>query len=170
MKLAQVNLKMSLAVRNLIVASGLICILVFFSLLLYKNNKHEVPILRTTILSLCPLERMPCKIFMPGGQTLEFDIAPKGLPVMEPLMLNVKGVGNDNNSMVAWFEGKSMNMGKHYMFPATIKSQLPDQKVLQGMIPVCSIDKEMVWLLNVDIPIQNQIYNIQFQLKPMSGD
>ena len=98
-----------------------------------------------------------------------FDLLPKGLPAMAPLVLSITGLGNVKESLKVWFEGKNMHMGMHYMLPATNKSQLYDQKVFQGMIPVCSIDEEMVWLLNVDIPIQNHIFNIQFQLKPMSG-
>ena len=157
--------------RNLIVASGLICILALVSTLVYNNNKNEAPIVTTTILSECPLEKMSCIISIPNGQTLSFHLEPKGLPVMEPLMLSVAGLGAIKKSALkVWFEGKSMNMGVHYMLPAPINNKFSDQMIFKGMIPVCSIDKEMVWLLNVDISINSQAFKIQFQLKPSFGD
>lgn len=121
-------------------------------------------------MSDCPLEKMPCKISIPNGQSFTFDLVPKGLPVMESLALSVTGLEGVKEPLKVWFEGKNMYMGMHYMLPVLIKPQLHDQQDFQGIIPVCSLDKEMVWLLNFDIPIKNNVFNIQFQLKPMSGD
>lgn len=106
---------------------------------------------------------------MPDGQSLQFDLSPKGLPVMESLELSVTGLGELKNPLKIWFEGKSMYMGMHYMLQSATKSQFPGQKIFQGIIPVCSVDQEMVWLLNVDVPYKNQMLNIQFRMKPITG-
>lgn len=154
--------------RKLIVAAGFICVLI--SLLFYSDSKNKVAIIKTPIHSDCSLEKIPCEISLPNGLALLFNLEPKGLPVMDPLVLTINGLEFIEEPLKVWFEGKSMNMGIHYMLPSPISSRVPGEYIFNGMIPVCSIDKNMVWLLNVDVPIKSQVFNIQFQLKSILGD
>ena len=147
---------------KLIVTTGIIFIFGIASFVFYNNNKNTAEITTTTIHSDCSLQKMPCKVFMPDGQMLLFVIEPNSLPAMEPLRLSVTGGAILKNPFKVWFEGKNMNMGRHYMLLDHNKNQAFDKKIFKGMIPVCSIDNEMVWLLNVEVALKNQLFKIQF--------
>ena len=57
-------------------------------------------------------------------------------------------------------------MGTHYMLP--VSKQADSMNVpyrFQGMIPVCTMDSGMVWLLNAEFIDKSQLYQVQFQLK-----
>jgi hypothetical protein len=151
-------------VRKLFISLGLISLVVFIFFQLYNNNKNTVAIAKATIPSKCSLENMSCSVSMSDGQILLFDLVPKGLPAMEPLMLTITGSGLNQKPLKIWFEGKDMNMGKHFMLPVTSQNQLSNAVSFKGMIPVCTLDKDMQWLLNIELTDKHQLYHIQFQL------
>lgn len=133
-----------------------------------KNKKTPSEII--SIYSDCALDQESCIVSLQGNQSLIFKLGPKGLPAMEPLFLSIKGLNSPQNSLKVWFEGRDMDMGTHYMLPISQKDESTKSFYkFKGMIPVCSVDTKMVWLLITEFMYENKRHQIQFQLNTFSN-
>ena len=116
----------------------------------------------------CPLSQETCSLSL-GKRQLRVALSPLGLPAMEPLSLALEAVGFDLNSdALIWFEGRDMNMGQHFFLSAPVVENRPTQADFQGMIPICGIDTNMVWLLNVQIEHAEERFRFVFELSSES--
>jgi len=113
-----------------------------------------------TIQSDCHFEHGLCKLVLSSDVTLSFKITPKEIPAMEPLYLTITGFdgfANTSHLIKVWFEGRDMSMGQHFMLPVQDGSlndaHLNNRLTLSGMIPVCSVDQDMIWRLVVELPL-----------------
>jgi hypothetical protein len=151
-------------VRNFIgtISAVSILFLVFF---LTSNNNNEPKQVKTEIQSDCLLEKKSCRIMLPNSQEFIFNIEPKVIPAMELFTLSIERLGKEPKAFKVWLEGKDMNMGSHYMLPVPSAENLTEIQEFQGMIPVCSVDKNMIWLLKIEIPSDDQFFQIQFHLQ-----
>mgnify|MGYP006981144730 FL=1 len=64
----------------------------------------------------------------------------------------------------AWLEGRDMDMGRHYFqFLERVEA---DYEVLRGhgMIPFCSIDRNMAWRLVVEYDLRESHRQLIFEL------
>lgn len=59
----------------------------------------------------CDLQRGPCRAAFPGGGSLEFSIAPRPIPPVSPLALEVRVAGRPADKVEIDFAGVDMNMG-----------------------------------------------------------
>tara|TARA_R110001592_G_scaffold61350_4_gene186947 strand:- start:5354 stop:5809 length:456 start_codon:yes stop_codon:yes gene_type:complete len=151
-------------VRNLLAVLLVFSAIVLLVVLNTINNK-KTPSEIITVYSDCSLDKESCVVSLQGNREIIFKLEPKGFPAMEPLFLSVHGLNDIKNNLKIWFEGKGMNMGIHYMLP------IPDQVEpiytsyrYKGMIPVCTIDSKMVWLLKTEFVYEGNLHQIQFQL------
>lgn len=109
------------------------------------------------------LSQGQCDIDIAPGYALSFQLTPKQLPVMEPIEVLISGLADVSHFHKAWFEGRDMNMGVHFLLPK--KSEeigLQQEFILKGMIPVCQIDGAMVWRLVIELIYQNERIHIYF--------
>lgn len=155
--------------RNLIFFLSFISAVALTSTLFFNTNKPTKPI-KKTLQSDCALEKEICEITLPDGHALSFNLEPKGFPAMETLHINIAGLSAQNKPIKLWFEGKDMSMGVHFMLPAPSQDHLSKFSVFKGMIPVCTIDNDMIWLLKAEIPNGDQLFQIQFQLQSVLND
>jgi len=111
----------------------------------------------------CNLSEVACPIRM-GELQFEVAMTPKGLPVLEPIRLAIKGQTPviDASQWLVWFEGRDMEMGRHILVPSDDASQ--SQKSFLGIIPVCTVDENMVWLLNVQLSADNTVRRFVFAM------
>ena len=120
----------------------------------------------------CGLHQGPCRLNF-AGLEVEATLNPLGLLTMTPLVLELVSVEQSRNfssPWKVWFEGRDMDMGRHFMHP-----RAPDSTILRddahafrahfdGMIPICSIDPDMSWLLNLQTVINEQVVRFSFEL------
>jgi hypothetical protein len=163
-------------VRKLsLLLSALFLLTVVSAFIFFANNK-KIPSEINSIFSDCALEKISCVISLKDDHQVIFNLEPKGLPVMELLTLSldgisVEGLSNTQNILKVWFEGQDMSMGMHFMLPASNHDNSFDMAPkFKGMIPVCSIDTAMVWLLNAQFKYESHFYQVQFQLQTLSSD
>ena len=83
---------------------------------------------------------------------------------MEPVFLSIAGLSGSLKFHKAWFEGRDMNMGKHFLLPVNEdNSDIPDLTVLKGLIPVCHIDSSMIWRLVVEFQYKEGVIQLYFE-------
>ena len=132
------------------------------TIFLLRQELHN-PVIKV-IQSDCHFEHGLCELELSEAVSLSFQLTPNGTPAMEPLYLTIAGLeGFDDAHRVlkVWFEGKNMYMGQHFMLPvqepaAKGIAHLNDALSLRGMIPVCSVDENMVWRLVVELPLEQE--------------
>ena len=89
---------------------------------------------------------------------------PANLPPMQNLSFEVKHRGETDVTMMRlWLTGRDMYMGQHYFEAANSAGLAVTQ--FRGMIPLCTQDARMVWLVNLEIKIEGTLYLLQAELK-----
>ena len=89
----------------------------------------------------CDLQAGPCSSDLPGGGRVEFTIAPRPIPLLEPLRLSVKVQGMEARAVEVDVTGVDMNMG--YNRPQ-LQRDNNGQFTGQTTLPVC-ITGRMAW-------------------------
>ena len=110
----------------------------------------------------CAPSRAICSVQL-GSITLQIQLQPPGLPAMVPLTLRVEAESLADVQMVrAWFEGRDMDMGRHDLAP--IPESDTTAIMWSGVIPVCSVNPQMVWQLKLLLQVQDEPQQIVFDL------
>ena len=89
----------------------------------------------------CNLQDGPCSSAIPGGGRVELAIAPRPIPLLQPLRLSVKVQGMEARAVEVDFTGVDMNMG--YNRPQ-LQREKNGQFSGQTTLPVC-ITGRMAW-------------------------
>lgn len=89
----------------------------------------------------CDLHRRPCVAEVPGGGRVELSVAPRPIPMVTPLQIEVKLAGIEASKVEVDFAGVDMNMG--YNRPA-LAAAGPGRFAGEAMLPVCVTGK-MAW-------------------------
>lgn len=89
----------------------------------------------------CDLRKGSCISSLPGGGTVTFSIAPKTIPILRPLKLDVKVEGVDVSRVEVDFTGIGMDMG--YNRPE-LKPVTRDEFMGKAILPVC-VRSRMDW-------------------------
>jgi hypothetical protein len=63
-----------------------------------------------------------------------------------------------------WLEGRDMDMGRHYLIPQERIDDADTSILSQGMIPVCTVDPDMVWRMVVVFNYQGKRMQIHFDV------
>ncbi len=104
----------------------------------------------------CQLSNTLCTVSLPGLGRLTLELNPIGLPAMEPVQLKMTGldISPENlKDMKLWFQGRDMYMGQHFLQPVLQNSITNEASmVFDGMIPVCTVDNNMIWQLVIEMP------------------
>lgn len=95
----------------------------------------------------CDLHRAPCTASLPGGGQLRLSIAPRPIPVVSPLRLEVEVVGREASRVDIDFAGVDMNMGYNRPELAALGG---GRFSGQGTLPVC-ITGGMDWRATVQV-------------------
>jgi hypothetical protein len=93
----------------------------------------------------CDLHRRACGATLPDGGRIELSIAPRPIPMVTPLQVEVKAVGMQASKVEVDFAGVDMNMG--YNRPE-LASTGPGLFRAEAMLPVCVTGK-MAWAATV---------------------
>jgi hypothetical protein len=153
--------------KNLV--SGIVG-LVFISLLflfihLKKEAANSVLEVDEVVRVQCPIATQACLIDLVGGMKIEVSLSPGGLPMLKPLILKL--TSNQINfkkikGFEASFKGLDMDMGSHLLaLDPTISSGV---LIATGLLPLCPMDPEMVWVLNIKFQYQNKVTLLSFEV------
>jgi hypothetical protein len=93
----------------------------------------------------CDLHKRACAAQVPGGGRIELSIAPRPIPMVAPLQVEVKTIGLDASKVEVDFAGVDMNMG--YNRPE-LAAAGPGLFRAEAMLPVCVTGK-MAWAATV---------------------
>ena len=89
----------------------------------------------------CELRDAPCRAELPSGGSIEFEITPRSIPLMEPLSLTVSVRDIDITAAEIDFVGIGMNMG--YNRPQ-LKQVSSNRFEGSTILPVCVLQR-MQW-------------------------
>ena len=89
----------------------------------------------------CDLRNGPCSSKLPGGGTVTFSIAPKTIPILRPLKLDVKVEGVEASQVEVDFTGIGMDMG--YNRPQ-LEPVTKHEYMGKAILPVC-VRSRMDW-------------------------
>ena len=93
----------------------------------------------------CDLHRRACAAQVPGGGRIELSIAPRPIPMVAPLQIEVKTAGLDAGKVEVDLAGVDMNMG--FNRPELVAAG-PGLFRNEAMLPVCVTGK-MAWAATV---------------------
>ncbi len=118
--------------------------------------------------SECSLNTNDCLLHLAESLDINFRISPEEIRALErfDLKVSVSGQASEKVSgLIAWLEGRDMDMGTHFLSlsESTFEAQKP--LIFSGVIPVCSIDDDMVWRLVVSFVYGGQVMQVNFELQ-----
>ncbi len=111
-----------------------------------------------------------CYLNLTRQLKLGVDIEPKSLPVLTPLSIRIQPQLQDIDDFQithAWFEGRDMDMGKHFLDIRATEDQV---WLLNGMIPVCTVDRAMIWRLVIRYTLDGLLTELQIDLGASEHD
>jgi hypothetical protein len=96
---------------------------------------------------LCNLRADPCIARFPSGGEVRFAIAPRDIPALRPLSLEVEILGLDAAGVEVDFAGADMNMGYNRV---RLEAASPGRYRGEGILPIC-VRRRMTWEAKVMI-------------------
>jgi hypothetical protein len=93
----------------------------------------------------CDLHKRACSAQVPGGGRIELSIAPRPIPMVTPLQVEVKVSGIEATKVEVDFAGVDMNMGFNR---PELAAAGPGRFASEAMLPVCVTGK-MAWQATV---------------------
>lgn len=110
----------------------------------------------------CDLRAGPCKVRV-GDMAFDLSLEPGVAPPLTPLNVSISSANQSINlaQWYLWFQGKEMDMGVHWL-----QAKAPtngEALTFSGMIPVCTVDQDMVWQLVAHTRLNDQDYRLFFE-------
>ena len=109
----------------------------------------------------CDLQRQACAANLPEGGQVTLSIAPRPIPFLQPLHIEVTATGIDVRRMDVDFAGASMNMGYNRIQLAARGS---GRYGGEGSLPVC-VSGSMTWVATVVIETDRQRIAVPFRFE-----
>jgi len=107
----------------------------------------------------CDLHHQSCGATLPGGGRIELAIAPRPIPMVQPLAVEVRVTGMAAKKAEVDFAGVGMNMG--YNRPA-LPAAAPGRFAGSASLPVC-ITGTMSWQATVLLETDRQRISVPFR-------
>jgi hypothetical protein len=95
--------------------------------------------------SRCDLHTGPCTSTIPGGGRIELSVAPRPIPLLRPININVRVNGLEARTVEVDFAGESMYMGFNRR---PMQRQGDGSYTGSTVLPVC-VTGSMAWLASV---------------------
>lgn len=107
----------------------------------------------------CDLQRSPCGAALPGGGRAVLSIAPRPIPLLKPLTLDVQMEGPAANGVAVTFSGVDMDMGQQR---TTLAAVGPGRFRGEATLPIC-VTGRMQWQATVSFDRGGQRIAIPFR-------
>ena len=114
----------------------------------------------------CDLNKQSCAADLPGGGRVELSITPHPIPVVMPLLVDVKLSGVEASKVEIDFAGVTMNMGYNRK---TLDARGDGNFSGDAMLPVC-ITGRMAWRATLLVETDRQRIAVPFLFEaPLGG-
>jgi hypothetical protein len=107
----------------------------------------------------CDLQKRSCVATLPDGGRLEFSIAPRPIPLLQALRVEVTVTGLGPRKVEVDFAGASMNMGYNR---GELAITTPGSYAGQASLPVC-VSGSMAWVATVIVETDGQRISVPFR-------
>jgi hypothetical protein len=125
----------------------------FSPLLLPKADVKAVPD------AACDLQRQACPALLPDGKRIELSIAPRPIPILTPLRVEVSLSGIQATKVEVDFAGETMNMG----YNRVALSAANGGHAGEASLPVC-VSGGMNWIVTVLIETDRQRIAVPYRV------
>lgn len=142
---------------------GLMALLVV-GLFAYRYQSHEELPVVSAALSSCDVQQGPCTTLIEGGGPVTLTIAPRPIPLVEPLSLQVETPLAGIRTVEVDFSGVDMNMGYNRF---RLKAVADGRYEGEGMLPVC-VRSRMTWEAKVMLAMDGVTYVAPFRFDTVS--
>jgi len=122
-------------------------------------------ILRGAVASDCNLNRAPCEAVFPGGARLHISVTPRPIPLLTPVIVEVRLVGLKAESVQIDLNSPDMNMGynRHVLVPRSDGAFAG-----RAVLPVCVRDR-MTWQLQATARTSSGPVGATFEFETVVG-
>jgi hypothetical protein len=124
----------------------------------YLQSQDELPMVSAE-LSSCDLQQGPCSAVIQGVGAVTLTIAPRPIPLVEPLELKVETAVAGVREVDVDFSGVDMNMGYNRF---RLKAADAGRHEGAGMLPVC-VRNRMTWEAKVMLATDSVMYVVPFR-------
>lgn len=133
--------------KSLLVDSAMILALILIGVIGYKLSPLLLPKADLVVQPEpgCDLHRATCAALLPQGGRLSFTLAPRPIPVTQPLDMVVEIEGADADKVAVDFAGVDMSMGFNR---TTLQAVSAHRHVGLTTLPVC-VTGRMLWQATV---------------------
>jgi hypothetical protein len=139
-------------------AAGLAVVVAALFVFRMQQSDTQLPVV-TAAIPPCDLQQGPCSVVIEGLGPVTLTIAPRPIPLVEPLAFSVDAGLPDVRSVAVDFSGVDMNMGyNRFVLPAAGSNRYEGE----GMLPVC-VRNRMTWEAKVMIETTNLMYVVPFR-------
>lgn len=147
--------------KNFLIDAAILIALILIGVAGYRYSPLLLP--KSDIAAIpdpgCDLHRQACGATLPGGGRIELAIAPRPIPVVQPLTVEVRVTGMEATKAEVDFAGVGMNMG--YNRP-TLPAAAPGRFAGTASLPVC-ITGTMSWQATVLLETDRQRISVPFR-------
>lgn len=107
----------------------------------------------------CDLRRQACAVMLPDGARIELSIAPRPIPILAPLRVEVAVTGLKAARVEVDFAGESMNMGYNR---SKLAVTTPGRYSGEASLPVC-VSGRMAWVATLIVETDGQRISVPFR-------
>lgn len=122
-----------------------------------------------TYYSDCLSSAPDCLLHISSNLELNIRIEPLEIVPLERFRIHlsspIESSLDDISDLIVWVKGRDMDMGKHILTQASQGNDLTQGVSLTGMIPVCTVDDDMVWRLVVSFMHKGKLVHVNLDLK-----
>ena len=160
--------------NRVIVSSVIVLAMIGFSLVFFSEwskSRSEVHKVDLTFNSECLYEKGDCVLHLAKSLKLNVKSTPSEIRALERFQLSVSVPGSEAaeiTELIVWVEGRDMDMGKHFLNLPEAGFSLHDGVSVSGVIPVCTIDVNMVWRLVMSFKHRGKLINVNLDLKTLN--
>ena len=108
----------------------------------------------------CDLQQRACAATLPGGGRIELSIAPRPIPILTPLRVEVSLTGLKAGKVEVDFAGETMNMGYNRVELAAVGE---GRHGGEASLPVC-VSGGMNWLITVLVETDRQRIAVPYRV------
>ena len=108
----------------------------------------------------CDLQRQACAVALPEGGRIELSIAPRPIPILTPLQVEVTHSGLKANRIEVDFVGETMNMGYNRV---ELTAAGESRHAGEASLPVC-VSGGMNWIVTVLIETDRQRIAVPYRV------
>jgi hypothetical protein len=140
-------------------AGGVVALLLLLALLWGWFSQPQSRVVRLAEVAGCQLHQQACRVTLPDGLQLSFEMSPRPLPTTAPITLRAQLSGGGAQRVEVLFEGRDMYMG---FLQYRLKPQSDGVTFLgSGSLSIC-VRRLMEWLAVVRIARNGEWVEVPF--------